>query len=289
MQDRDIAIAPAGPHVPVQVVAGSLEIRVERAARARVGPVAGDARFAFVDALGTPLEAVRTSHGVRWRRAWWELDAERAVELEPDDVDSRIFLGRLHRIRRDAEGAERALLGEDGKPVSPAASLLLYQVYLEQDRLEEALALVNALIAEEPDDLGAYMAAATVYERMDDLGLPFEHYDDVGTFRTEELGKPVIASGLVESGVAEVDGAYSDPFEMLATLAESRHVQRVFVRHAFRFWMGRNETPDDAPTLIAADEAYEKSGGSMKALVRALLTSDSFLYRYAPGVVTAER
>ncbi|MHC4994916.1 MAG: DUF1588 domain-containing protein [Planctomycetota bacterium] len=127
------------------------------------------------------------------------------------------------------------------------------------------------------------------HERMDDLGLPFEHYDDVGTFRTEELGKAVIASGLVESGVAEVDGAYSDPFEMLATLAESRHVQRVFVRHAFRFWMGRNETPDDAPTLIAADEAYEKSGGSMKALVKALLTSDSFLYRYAPGVVTAER
>lgn len=43
--------------------------------------------------------------------------------------------------------------------------------------------------------------------------------------------------------------------------------------------MGRNETLDDSPTLIAADKAYVDSGGSMKALVVSLVTSDSFLYR----------
>jgi hypothetical protein len=44
--------------------------------------------------------------------------------------------------------------------------------------------------------------------------------------------------------------------------------------------MGRNETLADSPTLMAADRAYVESGGSMKALMTSLLTSDSFLYRF---------
>jgi len=47
------------------------------------------------------------------------------------------------------------------------------------------------------------------------------------------------------------------------------------VRHAFRYWMGRNETIDDAPVLQDAYGAYVANDGSMKAL----LTSDAFLYR----------
>jgi len=56
-------------------------------------------------------------------------------------------------------------------------------------------------------------------------------------------------------------------------------VEQVFVRHAFRYWMGRNETINDAPTLQAAHQAYQDNGGSMKALIISLMTSDSFLYR----------
>jgi hypothetical protein len=59
-------------------------------------------------------------------------------------------------------------------------------------------------------------------------------------------------------------------------------VRQVFVRHAFRYWMGRNETLDDASTLIDAERAYTDNGGSMKALLVSLLTSDSFLYRRLP-------
>ena len=35
----------------------------------------------------------------------------------------------------------------------------------------------------------------------------------------------------------------------------------------------------DSPTLIAADKAYADNGGSFKAMVIELLSSDSFLYR----------
>ena len=51
------------------------------------------------------------------------------------------------------------------------------------------------------------------------------------------------------------------------------------MRHAFRFFMGRNERPQDAATLIAAERAYAEKGGRMKALIVELLASDSFLYR----------
>ena len=43
--------------------------------------------------------------------------------------------------------------------------------------------------------------------------------------------------------------------------------------------MGRNETLNDAPVLQAAYRAYKDNGGSMKALLVSLLTSDAFLYR----------
>jgi hypothetical protein len=53
----------------------------------------------------------------------------------------------------------------------------------------------------------------------------------------------------------------------------------VFVRHAFRYWLGRNESLGDAASLQAAHKAYKESGGSMRALITAILSSESFLYR----------
>ena len=66
---------------------------------------------------------------------------------------------------------------------------------------------------------------------------------------------------------------------MIEKLAASERVAQVFVRHAFRFWMGRNESLNDAPVLQAAYAAYRDNGGSMKALITSLVTSDAFLYR----------
>ncbi len=120
------------------------------------------------------------------------------------------------------------------------------------------------------------------HQRMDPLGLPFQMYDGFGRFRTQELGKAVDASGaILASGDAKLDGPVKDGVEMIHKLAGSKRVEEVFVRHAFRYWMGRNETLDDAPTLQAAHAAYNKEGGSMKALITALLSSESFLYRRA--------
>jgi hypothetical protein len=120
----------------------------------------------------------------------------------------------------------------------------------------------------------------TCHEKMDPLGLPFEMYNHAGLFRTTEWDEPVDTTGeIIDSGDPELDGPVDNAIEMIRKLAESERVEQVFVRHAFRFWMGRNETLNDAPALQAAHKAYRDSGGSMKALIASLVTSDAFLYR----------
>jgi len=118
------------------------------------------------------------------------------------------------------------------------------------------------------------------HDKMDPLGLTFEMYNHAGIYRTHELGEPVDTSGeIIDSGVPELNGPVKDAHELINRLASSEHVEQVFVRHAFRFWMGRNETIHDRQVLQDAHKAYKGSGGSMNALITSLVTSDAFLYR----------
>lgn len=118
------------------------------------------------------------------------------------------------------------------------------------------------------------------HQLMNPVGLPFEAYDHFGRFRTKELDKDVDATGRIDlTGNPKMEADVKDAVDMIRKVAASEHVEQVFVRHAFRYWMGRNESLGDAPSLQSVYRAYKESGGSMKALVVALLTSDSFLYR----------
>ena len=94
------------------------------------------------------------------------------------------------------------------------------------------------------------------------------------------MGNPVDTTGSISlTGESDLDRQVADVREMMETLAQSKLVRQSFIRHVFRYWMGRNEMLSDSKTLIAMDRAYVESGGSFKELLVALLTSDSFLYR----------
>lgn len=140
------------------------------------------------------------------------------------------------------------------------------------------------------------------HQHMNPLGLTLECFDDFGRYRTEESlehpdnlvrraplgsgGADVYKTSLVDTsgalsgtGDPQLDGDVKDPFELIDRLVRSERVRQSIIRHAFRFFLGRNEMPSDSRTLIDADRAYVSSGGSFKAVVASLLTSDSFLYR----------
>lgn len=182
-------------------------------------------------------------------------------------------------------------------------------------RIPDVPITVNAMLPDEPHHtLRDRMRVVreeycwNCHKLMDPLGLPLEQFDHFGRFRTEELvldreatdaksnldndGRPrrnlykhvpLDTSGNVEGSLdARLNGPVKDPFELIRKLADSEHVEQVFVRHAFRFFMGRNETLDDGPVLVEAHKAYKAGGGSMRALLTSLLTSDAFLYRTSP-------
>ncbi|MDA0806466.1 MAG: DUF1588 domain-containing protein [Planctomycetota bacterium] len=139
------------------------------------------------------------------------------------------------------------------------------------------------------------------HQHMNPLGLPFEVFDDFGRYRLDEplespenliarttkkngadtyRTKPVSTLGeLLGTGDSKLDGRVTDPFDLIDRLAQSDRVRQSIIRHAFRFFMGRNEMLSDSQTLIDADKAYTDSSGSFKAVVVSLLTSDSFMYR----------
>ena len=147
------------------------------------------------------------------------------------------------------------------------------------------------------------------HELMNPLGYAFEAYDDFGRFRERESleypnklikkrpdeapGRnhmldlrdvyetlPVDSSGYLKgSGDPTLDGEINNAIDLSERLAKSARVRQSIIRHAFRYFMGRNETLSDSKTLIDADQAYLESGGSFDAVIVALLTSDSFIYR----------
>lgn len=149
------------------------------------------------------------------------------------------------------------------------------------------------------------------HQKMDPLGFPFEIYDDFGRFRLQESlehpenlikkapapygpidqltfgamlpvykSLPVNPSGVLDStGNPELDGEVKDSFELIDRLAKSQKTRQSIIRHAFRFFMGRNENLSDSKTLMDAEKAYLDSKGSFDEVIVSLLTSDSFIYR----------
>ena len=131
------------------------------------------------------------------------------------------------------------------------------------------------------------------HRKMNPLGETFEMFDDWGRHRThvyfdenneivtrrdgafERLlkegkltAREIDASGAITgSGDPKVDGEVNDAIELLHRLGNSDRARQSFIRHLFRYLMGRNEMLSDSQTLIEAEHAYLKYGGSFKSLV----------------------
>lgn len=144
------------------------------------------------------------------------------------------------------------------------------------------------------------------HDKINPLGIPFEIYDDFGRYRTQERLEhpdnliktveenknvridtrdiyktlPVDATGYLKgTGDSSLDGEVKDALDLIERLGKSDRARQSIIRYAFRYFLGRNETLRDSKTLIDADQAYLKSGGSFDEVIVSLLTSDSFIYR----------
>lgn len=118
------------------------------------------------------------------------------------------------------------------------------------------------------------------HETFDDLGFAFEHYDHAGRFRLTEFGLDIDASGQIASPAV---GPFEDGVELAHQLADSDVVRRCFVTQVFRFSFGRLEVTDDACVLDRLDQGFAASETDILALLRAIASDESFLYRTVGG------
>jgi tetratricopeptide (TPR) repeat protein len=195
--------------------------------------------------------------------------AERAYEIEPDDHPTRLFLGQLYRLRRSPAAAEGVLLRESGEPLDDAAAYLLFEIYLDSKRVDDALRVAEWLHERDPASTRSILALATVYGAMersadaerilrealeDDPDNPHiyvalarshrergDHEGEVGVYRKILERNPHYHAALVSLSDAQLK---ADDFEgAMATLEEieEHHPEdlRSVVRLAFLYYEAR--------------------------------------------------
>ncbi len=108
-------------------------------------------------------------------------------------------------------------------------------------------------------------------------GFTFEHYDAMGGWRDTDNDQTVDASANVAVGgqAVPVDNAV----ELMDVLATDESVHRCYVKHWLEYAAGRQEAPEDEPTIARLGLASLDDGQSMQELLIALTTSRVFLTR----------
>jgi Protein of unknown function (DUF1588)/Protein of unknown function (DUF1585)/Protein of unknown function (DUF1592) len=112
---------------------------------------------------------------------------------------------------------------------------------------------------------------------MDPLGFPFEHYDGIGRYRTEDNGLPVnsVTTVNLDGGTHTV----ADAVELSKLLAESPTAQGCFTAQWARYAMLRDLTDADRYSLQSAQSVFIKNGLKVPEMLVSVATSRSFLYR----------
>jgi hypothetical protein len=131
----------------------------------------------------------------------------------------------------------------------------------------------GATLRERLEQHRADPSCATCHNSIDPLGFAFEHYDGIGRWRDQEP-----EGALVDASATLPDGTELYGVRELATiLSKDPRFTRCVTRKAFTYSHGRAPKVDDIPHLDAAHDRFLAEGGTLDALVTALVTSPPFL------------
>ena len=115
---------------------------------------------------------------------------------------------------------------------------------------------------------------ASCHNLMDPLGLGLEHYDAIGSYRTEDDGFPVDASGQL------IDGqAFTNAREMAALIQEDERFDLCVVEKLFTYALGRPVASTEHPFIEAIAADFAQSGSELPELIKLIVTSEPFRTR----------
>jgi hypothetical protein len=119
------------------------------------------------------------------------------------------------------------------------------------------------------------------HNKMNTLGFPFEVYNHAGYYRATDHGSAPDGSATIDNAPDPLlNTTVNHAVDLADLLSQSDHTKRCFVRQTFRYFMGRDETLADACVLSEMETSLNDSGGSFLTMLKALVTSDAFLYRH---------
>lgn len=124
-------------------------------------------------------------------------------------------------------------------------------------------------------------SCAGCHNLMDPIGLGFEHFDAIGSYRDFEGKKlPIDASGEVAPMTADgrLDGDFDGALELSAKLAQSDTVRSCVTENWLRFALAR-DTASDACSVDTAYAAFKESDFDLRALILAITDTPAFATR----------
>jgi hypothetical protein len=120
-------------------------------------------------------------------------------------------------------------------------------------------------------------ACASCHALIDPVGFIFESYDGIGKFRTEENDLPLDSSGEILSG-DDLEGTYADTQALTSKMQTSPVVRNCMASLWMEYSYQRLSQAGDSCSVNQVRGDFATSGYDLRALIRAVLSSDGFRY-----------
>lgn len=179
--------------------------------------------------------------------------ASNATRTDPDPIHRGVYLAeRIACIHINAPP-------EDTPPVSPVPGR------------------TNRQSIEDHTEQPGSVCAGCHSQIINPFGFPFESYDAIGGWRTEDRGFT-----LDTTSSPPIDGVptpVNDATELAEALADSQWAHECYVRHWIEYALGRHAAAEDAALVTELAEGSRAGELAVRELVVSIVTSRAFLTR----------
>lgn len=118
----------------------------------------------------------------------------------------------------------------------------------------------------------AIASCAACHNRLDPIGLSFEHFDAIGRWRDEEHGTPIDASGTLPGGIH-----LRDHDDLVRSLLDRKdQFLETLASKLLTYALGRGMEPFDRPAVRAIAARTHANGDRLRALVESVVLSPAF-------------
>ncbi len=130
----------------------------------------------------------------------------------------------------------------------------------------------NATVRERLAIHTASAGCASCHNRLDPIGLSFEHFDAIGRWRDTENGKPIDATGTLPGNIP-LDG--SDDLKRILLDRSDQFVEALSAK-LLTYALGRGVEPFDRPAIRQIAQRTRARGDKLSALVESIVLSETF-------------